>query len=277
MTQFSPASPPDNCRRSRPDRSLRAYLGLFIFLPLLFAACSKGVVKPAGDDIAVRTLERLRAQWAATPRITAVGEMNISGVPVTVRFDAIVAGRDSLRVNLTGPFSMNLGALTATPTEFTFFNVQEGEVVEGVPSRETFRQQVQLDLDYSELVAMFRGEIPRLPELGEFTAELRGEEITYTVPRPGGAKEIFTIDTSDLSVPIYRREHGTGQDSTVEIEIESRTFMALGQRRFPHNVMVRINNSERTVAITIEKVKAEIDPNRLFHLNIPPDIPRRRL
>jgi len=244
---------------------------------LLLGACSKGVVKPAGDDVAVRTLERLRAQWASTPRITAIGEMAISGVPVTVRFDAIVSGRDSLRVGLTGPFGITVGALSSTPTEFIFFNAQEGEVVEGVPSRQTFREQVQLDLDYSEIVALFRGEIPRLPALGEFTAELRGDEITYTVPGAGGVREIFTVDTSDLSVPLYRRERGEDDSKTVEVEIEARTFMAMGERRFPHNVMVRINNAERTVSITVERVRASVEATRTFRLDIPSDIPRRRL
>lgn len=249
----------------------------FLALSLVLGACSKGVVKPAGDDVAVRTLERLRAQWEATPRLNAVGEMTISGVPVTIRFDAIVSGRDSLRVGLTGPFGITVGALASTPTEFVFFNVQEGEVVEGVPSRQTFREQVQLDLDYSEIVAMFRGEIPRLPALGEFTAELRGEEITYTVPGPGGVREIFTVDTADLSVPLYRRERGEGEKIDVEIEIEARTFMKLGTRRFPHNVMVRINNGERTVAINVERIRDSVDPSRSFSLDIPPGIPRRRL
>ena len=102
--------------------------------------------------------------------LTLRGNMMVTGAPVTIIFDALVRSRDSLRIDLTGPFDIPVGALSATPANFLFFNAQEAEAIEGSPDRETFAKLMQLDLEYDEMVSMLRGELPRFPAAGSYKA-----------------------------------------------------------------------------------------------------------
>src|SRR3954470_12434420 len=125
---------------TRISMNSRSLLAMAMAASLALAACSgssKSVaVKPQeratpgdtarGPSAAETLLAQLRQSYATTPMLSLNGDMKISGAGVTVWYDALVRGRDSLRINLVGPFGVPVGALSATPDQFLFFNAQEG-------------------------------------------------------------------------------------------------------------------------------------------------------
>lgn len=242
---------------------------------MLLAGCGAGKRTAAADQEGAKLLERLRQSYQSTPLLTIDGTMIVSGA--TIAFDAILKERDSLKINLVGPFAVPVGALSATPEAFLFFNALEGEVVEGRPDRRTFGELMRLDMGYDEMASMLRGELPRIPEPGGFTTTVVDGLYHYTVPG-GGTIERFVIDPADLAVTEYSRSRDSGGDRPfVEIAIDFKRFYTLGERKFPREAYVEINNNEQSVAIKIEKVRDQIDAGRSFALDIPAGIPRRRL
>jgi hypothetical protein len=250
---------------------------LALLTALIAAGCSTPKVTSASDREAGEILARLRQSYQSTPMLTLRGTMAVTGAPVTIIFDALVRSRDSLRIDLTGPFAIPVGALSATPTAFVFFNAQEAEAIEGRPDRETFAKLMQLDLEYDEMVSMLRGELPRFPAAGAYKAEWSGSDVTYTVSAGAGVTERFTIDTSQTAVTRYVRSHADGERSVEDLAIAYDRFTGIGGRTFPRKVIVDINGGERRVSVAVEKAEATIDPSKSCALSLPDGIERRRI
>ena len=164
-----------------------------LLLVLAFAGCTAPRRVTGGEVDHDPVLRMLEASYASTQDLTVEGNLKISGVPVTVWFDAFVRSRDSMKIVLTGPFGMSVGAMSATPEYFLFFNPELGEAVEGRPDRQTFQQLILIGLDYNEMISLLRGEIPRVPAAGEYTAAVEEDGIRYIVER-AGQREEFLVD-----------------------------------------------------------------------------------
>jgi hypothetical protein len=230
---------------------------------------------PASNAEADALLARLRSSYAATPNISVNGDLKVSGA--TVWYDAIVRGRDSMKITLIGPFGVPLGALSATRDEFLFLNAQEGEALEGRPDRETFGKLLMLELEYDEMVSMLRGELPRFPEPGSYTASLEDDVMHYQVKTPG-TLERFSIDAGDATLVAYSRALTVGGNSTEEFSITYKDYnLSLGDRPFPKRGVVDIAGGEQRIMINVEHVRDRIDPDRSCALDLPPGIERRRL
>jgi len=275
------------------DRSSRRAAALSLAAWLIVSGCgtTKNVTKgndgtpgPSGntaDSIARASaaeslLKALEKSYASTPMLSLSGDMKIAGAGVTVWYDALVRGRDSLKINLVGPFGIPVGALSATPSEFLFFNAQEGEAIEGVPDRETFGKLMMLDLEFDEMASMLRGELPRIPEPGTYTAEEDDGVMHYTV-RKGHSIERFDVDIEDLAVESYTRSIMTSGEPIEEFAITYKDFNRLGGRQFPKKVFVNIANGEQKVTVSVDKMRSTIDKDRSCALVLPPGIERKRL
>lgn len=280
-------------RTSMIARSSRRAAALSLAAWLIVSGCgtTKSVTKEAGatpgesgaraDSIARTSaaeslLEALAESYASTPMLSLSGDMKIAGAGVTVWYDALVRGRDSLKINLVGPFGVPVGALSATPSEFLFFNAQEGEAIEGTPDRETFGKLMMLDLEFDEMASMLRGELPRIPAPGTYTAEEVDGVMRYTV-RKGHSVERFAVDIDNLAVESYTRSITTGGEPIEEFAITYRDFNRLGGRQFPKKVLVNIAGGQQKVTVSVEKMRSTIDKDRSCALILPPGIERRRL
>jgi Domain of unknown function (DUF4292) len=236
---------------------------------------------PAADDarsisVAEEVLTALRASYASTPMLTLNGDMKIAGAGITVWYDALMRGRDSLRINLVGPFGVPVGSLSATPAEFLFFNAQEGEAIEGAPDRETFGKLMQLNMDYDEMASMLRGELPRIPAAGTYKAEERDGVMHYTVTN-SLVTERFAVRMEDLAVESFSRVIPNAGEPFEELAITYKDFYKVEGRQFPKKVYVAIANGEQKVTVTVDKVRSSIAKDRSCSLQLPPGIERRRL
>ena len=255
---------------------------LIILLSAVAAGCSGArqttagaAGNPASDAQAATLLERLRKGYASTPDISVNGDLKVSGA--TVWFDAIMRGRDSMKINLIGPFGVPLGAMSATQDQFLFLNAQEGEALEGRPDRETFGKLLMINLEYDEMISMLRGELPRFPAPGGYTASLDDDVMQYEV-KNGSTLERFSIDADDATLLKYSRSTVAGETTAEEFSITYRDYnLSLGGRPFPKRGAVDIASGTQRIAITVERVRDRIDPGRSCALDLPPGIERRRL
>ncbi len=245
-------------------------------LGLALAACSSGSTTRADNDEAKALLERLRDSYSSTPSLNILGKMKVSGVPATVWFDALARSRDSLKIGLTGPFSIPVGALSATRESFLFYNAQEGTAYEGRPDRETFAKLMMIDLDYEQMVSMIRGELPHIPNDGEFQADMVSGNMRYTMIH-GGAKESFTIDPANLAAVDFRRWRTEGERDVVELSMRFSDYIRVGGRTVPRKGIVEVNNGTQTVTIDVDKAYDTIDSDRSMIVDLPPGTPRKRI
>jgi hypothetical protein len=231
-----------------------------------------GPSSPRGREV----LEKLAASYATTPDLAIEGTMRASGQPVTVWIDAIVRRRDSLKLVMTGPFGIPVGAMSATPDRFIFFNAQEGEAVEGVPDRPTFEKLLTVGLDYAEMASLLRGELPAIPSLDSLTVVEDGDLLVYRV-RNGSMREEFTIDSKELAVRSYSRSVVHPDTTVEELAIRYDNFTRLGARTFPRKGVVDVRGGIQRISIAIEKLATEIPSGETFAIDIPAGVPRKKL
>lgn len=221
-------------------------------------------------------LRRLEGSYASTRDLTVEGNLKISGVPATIWFDAFVRARDSMKILLTGPFSIPVGAMSATPGSFLFFNPDAGEAIEGRPDRETFQKLMLVALDYNEMISLLRGEIPHIPAANEYTATEDDGDIRFVV-EAAGRREEFVVDPELPAVESYRRSLVRPDTTLVELDITYQNFTTVGERRFARNVLVDVAGGAQRIRVTVDKVTPSIDAEQSLMITIPGGIPRRRI
>lgn len=261
------------------SRRLGALVAAALGIGTILAGCAGSKTAVTGESAATLAdslLTRLRASYASTPLLSLNGDMKVSGLGITIWFDAVVRAHDSLRVNLVGPFGVPVGGLAATEGAFLFFNVQEGEAVEGVPNRETLGKLMQLGLSYDEMIAMLRGEIPNIPEKGTYGASEHDGVMSYRVNGPGTV-ETFSIDIEKLAVLEYTRMRIEGDSQTEELALTYKDFLQLGSRRFPQRASVVVAGGERRIMVHVDRVRDDIPDGRSCRIEIPEGIPHRRM
>jgi hypothetical protein len=257
---------------------------LLVLFAVMAGGCtgSKSTTTPASSTTADNVLRELRKAYQSTPNLSIEGEMKISGVPATVWFDALIKRTDSMKVLLTLPFGLPGGGMSATPEHFVFYQAQEGVAVEGRPDRETFAKLMQVGLNYDELMALLRGEVPKLPEPGGYTATERDGFIIYYVTTGSIVEEIMVDPTLPVvKTYIRKRIDPNAADSTsgrvTELGINYDNFKVLGSRRFAYRAMVNIRDGEQTINVKITKASEKLPDGESLALDVPQGIERRRL
>jgi hypothetical protein len=243
---------------------------------------SKTTTAPANSTTADNVLRELQKSYEATPNMSIEGEMKISGVPATVWFDAFIKRTDSMKILLTLPFGLPGGGMSATPEHFVFYHAQEGVAVEGHPDRETFAKLLQVGLNYDELMALLRGEVPALPKPGGYSATEQDGYIIYNVVTGPITEELIVDPTLPVVKTYIRRRNNNPNisDTTgrvTELGINYDNFKLLGSRRFAYRAMVTVKDWEQTINVKITKASDKLPDGESLALHVPQGVERRRL
>ena len=256
------------------------YILAILLSSVFLGACgsSREMTYDASD-----VLGQIEKSYRATADLAMKGTMKVSDVPATIWFETLVKGYDSLKMVMTGPFGINIGALSSTPTQFTFLELFQNNVAyQGTPNRETFAKSMQLGLGYREIVALMRCEVPHIPtnaELknGKMTIEKEDGEIRYIVPQ-GSVTESFSVDPEKLVITRYELRRKVGGEEITELEVTyDNFFLKAGSRTFPEKATAVLNNGQQTLRITLDKIKDEIENEQNLTLNIPAGMERKTL
>lgn len=266
-----------DCREARKRDILRGAL----LLPLAGLLMSCG----SGDSVThdpATILQKIRAAYATTPDLTIEGSMKASGAPATVTFTAYVRGYDSLKMTLNGPFGIAVGGLAATPERFLFVSALEGVVYRGRPDRRTFGEAVRVSLDYAELVALIRSEIPRFPKPAELAGGAvettqEGGLLGYRMTR-GDTVETIVVDPEKLVIVSYLQgllRNGT-TDELLSVTYDD-FFLKIGERSFPEKAVMKVDNGAMTVRVTFDRFRGEIPAGTRMSIELPEGLDVRDL
>lgn len=247
---------------------------LLIAMLALFAAAGCGIARQASTSDAERILRTIDSGYRASPDMAIEGTVRVSGVPATVWFDALIRARDSMKITLIGPFGIPLGAMSATRRAFEFYKADEDIVVFGAPDRPTFSKLLMIPLDYDELIALLRGEIPRVPMSGEYTARPDGELLVFTVERDDRVEQI-AVDPAVGAVRTYRRSLMLGDSAIVELEITYSAFEPFAGRQLARRALVDVAAGAQRINVTVDDVAAELPEDAVFGLEVPPGTVRQ--
>lgn len=270
MTQSSDSTIPFGhaANLRRPRHGTAAMLAL---AALILGGCAATrTAETGGADAALRAVE---AGYRSTPDMALEGTVRVSGMGVTVWVDALIRGRDSLKITLTGPFAIPLGAMSATRDAFEFYKADEDIILYGTPDRRTFEKLLMIPLDYDELVALLRGEIPRVPQQGEFDVRAEGEVLLYTVKRDNRV-ETIAVEPATATIRNYDRSRVESESTVPELAIAYSRFEPFGERRLARRASVDVGGGLQTISVTVDDVAATIPADASLALDVGPGVER---
>ena len=250
-----------------------------LVLSVLLASCggSKGIVHDA-DAV----LSNIEGSYRQTQDLTIKGTMKVSLAPVTIWYEALVKGYDSLKIVMNGPFGVAVGALAATPEHFLFLNFQDGIAYEGKPDRETLQRASSLQLNYQEIISLMRCEVPHIPtkeemDAGTMSVEQENGKIIYTIPQ-GDIVESFTIDPEKLVIIEYSKRRTVGDRTYTDLlVIYDKFFKKVGDRKFPEEARIEINDNDMRMTVTVDKIRGGIAEDEQLTIDVPSNMNRETL
>lgn len=198
-------------------------------LILLFCGlcCAPRFLPP---DAAVRALSTVQDQWQSVRQLTLFGRINYYPDSTIYYWEAYLTNSDSLKVVLNNPKGGESRIICATPERFLYLNTRDSVAYEGEPTAAAFQLAMWIPLEFHQMIAYFRNQMPVVPEFGEYDATITGTRIAYTLPEDTHGAG-FTIDTAKhdlLSVgwtPDLRNPTGV-------ILITYSNYMKLNRRRY---------------------------------------------
>ncbi len=159
--------------------------------------------------------QRERDSGTEAPVVQLRGSIRSSQLAFGVSFRAVVAGRDSLRLELYGPLGMPVGMLYAQPHRVVFYDIWRNIVLEGRSPTAVLSQLLPLTLPYPLLLTLLRQELPRLAAVQTgWDAQQRlllvrdSSGVVVAVDPESGALHYVELPATDTApVRVFLREH----------------------------------------------------------------------
>jgi len=110
------------------------------------------------SDQAIIRKEKLHSlELEAELSITMQGETNTADCILRM------GGRDSLSMEISGPFGISVARLFAEKQYFLFHDMLQGRAIEGIPTQEQLSEVTFMPLSFDDYASLFRAEPPGDP------------------------------------------------------------------------------------------------------------------
>lgn len=144
---------------------------------------------PSNSMFGKQTLESVLVEQALSRKeqllyvqVEADISITVNDVTNTANCLMQMAGRDSLSMEITGPFGISVARLFSDKEYFLFHDILQSRAIEGKPSREQLSEVTFMPLSFEDYASLFRAE------------------------PPGDARSFTLVDTfSDSSKVLYKR------------------------------------------------------------------------
>lgn len=132
---------------------------ILTIIPILFIlSCT------SSKKITERFEENLNLPYY-NPKLTSLQiegnmDVNMPSNNVGASFETSINKLDEFKMNLFGPFGIEVAKLYSNSSNFIFYNMFQGEAYGGVPSSENLNKVANIALSFKDLVSIMRCEIP---------------------------------------------------------------------------------------------------------------------
>ncbi|MEW6510820.1 MAG: DUF4292 domain-containing protein [Bacteroidota bacterium] len=225
---------------------------------LLVASCgpsSSVLVNDLRDLPADVLAARLHARDGRITSMTGKGSVLFEGPEASgsAYFSMALKKPDSLLIMLEGPFGIDAGFLFLSRAKYVMYNSMENRAVTGVPTPETIRGTIPVELTAEQILTMFRGGFT-LPDTSPsaYVLEDGAVRAEYIVR---GERQTFWVDPQDNLVVRYE-----ARDRSEALQIEATASRVTQQDGVaaPRRVTVRFPSRGQRVSISYSSL--ELNP-----------------
>ena len=158
-----------------------------------------------------------------------------------------MAGRDSLSMEVSGPFGISVARLYSNSKFFLFHDMLQGRAIEGKPTRETLSEVTFLPLSFEDYASLFRAEPPGNIQL--FTpVESYSDSVKSLYKRviDPSATEFLLCNKVDGTIREYQRKNKEG---ILELSMVYDKYTIINGIPMPS--IVSLNSPLRGVSVTV--------------------------
>lgn len=245
---------------------------LFVFfLILLFLAdgCSPeksiSITKAMSIEEIIRTIEARNAQIRS---MRGYGEISIDTPEISNNGSIAVRllKPDSLLVEITGPFGVNVVKGLVTRTDFKFYNGLENKLFLGATNAKNLRTILRMHVEFSEIINLFAGCLSFSQRPSGVTPQLMwsGSECSIIYTTKDESIE-YVVDTDYGSIVRYIKKDSTGE---VIEEIKLKDFKRKSDFYIPFVISTSRPSLEQSLSLFYETLSVNDRPID-FTLKIP--------
>lgn len=204
------------------------------------------------------TTKNEKSQYYGLPKsksdlqfLTIKGEIEtdseqFSGSLATV-FD--IAGKDSLRLELFGPFGFQVAKLYSNETEFVAFNMFQNIAYKGNPKKNSLEAVFDINLEFSDLMSFARSEIPGDPLSFKFEEVLENGNKLFKSKQKKGFVEFVILDNSKNIIQYQQLD----SDGNTSLNVFFNNYSIWQDYSFAEEVIIKFGEMESVVKITNEE------------------------
>lgn len=237
---------------------------------VLFASCA-----PKLSELSLNTLEtppevllrRVGEQGSRVSTLIGSGIITFDSPEMagSAAFESNMRKPDSLLVNLSGPFGIDVGTLFLTRDSFVMYNSLENSVMTGNPSGKAIRSAIPFDLTYDEILNLFVG-IFAAPSPGAQIIDYRIDDGRFVVSERCGENTcVYWIDPNYLLVSRYEMRDGT---DGIVVEAQASSFTEQDGVIAARRVALKFPQQLRRVSISYNQIRLNSGTPR-FRYSIP--------
>lgn len=203
----------------------------------------------AEDDPATVLIRQADSRSKLLRYMKVEAEMSITVNETTNGANCLMqmAGRDSLAMEISGPFGISVARLFSNSQFFLFHDILQGRAIQGKPTRETLSDVTFLPLSFDDYASLFRAEPPgnisMFSHVKSFTDSVK---LLFKRTIDPTATEYLLCNKLDGTIKEYQRKNKEG---IVELSMVYDQYSTINGISMP--TIVSLNSPLRGVSVTI--------------------------
>lgn len=241
---------------------------ILLLMVIVLAACS--TVKQAADTDKQDAITVLPIN-KGLENITVKGQVTFKAKDqqMTGNYKAEIAGTDSLSLTLFGPMQIAAGKLYARTDYFLFYDVFNNRAYEGTPNSQNMNSAFRLELGFSDMIKLFRGELPYNAELYKYDRKIEnGTLFKYKAP---GEFADFALISTDGSLLQYQRKL---QDGTMVMNVQYSEHEKINEYILPGKISLSFPANDALVTFEADSYKTNEEFIKPFIFLLSSDVKR---
>ncbi len=225
----------------------KTLLVIFLYCSLLSITYANGFESVLSDQAIIRKEKLQSVELEAGLTVTIQGETNNADCILKM------GGRDSLSMEISGPFGISVARLFADKEYFLFHDMLQGRAIEGIPSQEQLSEVTFMPLSFDDYASLLRAEPPGDPltftlvESYSDTSKLLYKRMSTT-----NTTEFILCSKSNGTIKEYQRKKA---DGTIELAMIYDKYSLIEGIDMPGTVTLSAPSRGIQMTVTAESLK----------------------
>jgi hypothetical protein len=273
------------CRAARRERSfaLFALAALVCVIVGLFGCAAPSATTSTASGSATKgkrpanfALEQaFEKRSALLTSLYADGNLTIEvgGKKQQAHFTGAVYKRDSILLNVTGPFNIAVAKVGSTPTFMNYYDVLTNTVYQGEPTAKNFQQRLGVPLSHDDIACFLRGEVPGGFSGFALESALNDSEDVFTRTKDT-VSERLVYSHAAAAMTAFQRRNAKG-DVLINAQF-SNFFVSPANISIPRDALTLFPAINATFSVQCHLIEINM-PNQKHNFVPPLEAKRRKL